>query len=422
MKGDKLRVVWFSNTAGSAYEYLGVSALGGGWVKALEAALKEKVELHVAFYYPKYSEPFEFNGIYYYPICKKNWKWEMFKNQFIGEFIDKEDITLYEELIHKIDPDLIHIHGTENPFGCIIGKAEKPVVVSIQGNITVYHHKYFSGIDRSELFRAYISCRSFQDIPFIKSFKRTYRKFCRMHDREIRNLQQCRYVIGRTDWDYRITRVLAPESTYFHGDELLRDSFYLSEWQANFNDKLIIHTTNGNSPFKGFETVCQALYLLISNGIDVEWRVAGIKENDLIVKVVKTKLGRKYPVRELVLLGGLSEEQLAQKLLEADFYVMPSHIENSPNNFCEAMMVGMPCIATYAGGTGSLLNDGQEGILIQDGDPWAMAGAILELSNNREKAIEMGKKARERARQRHSKEAVVNQYYDIYKSIVTTHT
>lgn len=416
-----MKILWFSNTGGSAYEYLNVRGVGGGWVKALEDSLKEKVMLHVAFYYPKYSEKFEFKGVHYYPICRKGWKWEMFKNLFNESFIDKDDITIYKKLIDDIRPDLIHIHGTENPFGCLIGSVEIPVVVSIQGNITVYYHKYFSGIDRSDLFRTYISCSSVRDIPFIKSFRSTYNKFCRMRDREMRNLRQCRYVIGRTDWDYRITRVLAPESNYFHGDELLRDSFYLSEWQANFKDKLIIHTTNGNSPFKGFETICQTLYLLISNGIDVEWRVAGVKENDLIVKVVKTKLGRKYPKRGLVLLGGLSEEHLAQKLSEADFYVMPSHIENSPNNLCEAMMVGMPCIATYVGGTGSLLTDGEEGILIQDGDPWAMAGAIIELKNNREKAIEMGKKAREKARQRHSKEAVASQYVDIYRSITNSH-
>jgi len=180
-----------------------------------------------------------------------------------------------------------------------------------------------------------------------------------MRDRETRNLKKCKYVIGRTDWDFRITRVLAPESKYFHGDEVLRNAFYTNQWKSNFTEKLIIHTTNGNSPYKGFETICQSLSLLVNKGLDIEWRVAGIKEKDLIVKVVKNKFGKAFPKKGLRLLGNLDEKALVNKLLEANIYIMPSHIENSPNNLCEAMMIGMPCIATFAGGTGSLLEDGK---------------------------------------------------------------
>lgn len=416
-----MRVLWFANSGGLAYEYLGVETFGGGWIQSIGEYLKEKVELHLAFYYPKYSLPFKYKGIHYYPICEKNWKWKMFTGLFYERFINKEDLPKYKQIIDKVKPDLIHIHGTENPFGYLTGLIDIPVVVSIQGNITVCHHKYFSGIGRSSLFKSYLKCCSVRDIPFVKSFKRSYRNFTRMRDREIKNLGNCKNVVGRTDWDYRITRVLAPESRYFHGDELLRKSFYLYEWEENFTDKLVIHTTNGNSPFKGFETVCEALSLLIEAGIDIEWRVAGIKRSDLIVSIVKDKLGKRFPKSGLVLLGGLGEEQLVQKLLEANIYVMPSHIENSPNNLCEAMILGLPCIATYAGGTGSLLKDGEEGILIQDGDPWAMAGAIIELSQNENKAVSMGKQARIRAHERHCKEVVTNQYIDIYRRLVGLH-
>ena len=82
------------------------------------------------------------------------------------------------------------------------------------------------------------------------------------------------------------------------------------------------------------------------------------------------------------------------------------------------MMLGMPCIATYAGGTGSLLKDGEEGILIQDGDPWVMAGAIIELISDPEKAVNMGQKARERALLRHDKNKVVNDLLNIYSKVI----
>jgi len=45
------------------------------------------------------------------------------------------------------------------------------------------------------------------------------------------NLSNVRFIIGRTDWDRKIRRVLAPHSKYFHNDEILRDSFYKAEWK-----------------------------------------------------------------------------------------------------------------------------------------------------------------------------------------------
>jgi glycosyltransferase involved in cell wall biosynthesis len=113
----------------------------------------------------------------------------------------------------------------------------------------------------------------------------------------------------------------------------------------------------------------------------------------------------------------LNERELIEKLKEAHIYIMPSHIENSSNSLCEAMILGMPCIATYAGGTGSILKDGEEGILIQDGDPWAMAGAILELYRNKELSIKYGINARNRALKRHDKNKIVNDLLEIYKNI-----
>ncbi|MEG1648113.1 MAG: glycosyltransferase family 4 protein, partial [Bacilli bacterium] len=134
--------------------------------------------------------------------------------------------------------------------------------------------------------------------------------------------------------------------------------------------------------------------------------------------VVKKKLDLLYPKKGLRLLGNLSEERLINSLLESNIYVMASHIENSPNNLCEAMILGMPCIATYAGGTGSLIRNEEEGILIQDGDPWVMAGAIKELIDNKEKAELLGSNARLVALSRHDKANIKNDLLNIYRQVI----
>ena len=181
----------------------------------------------------------------------------------------------------------------------------------------------------------------------------------------------------------------------------------------------MIHSTIGEALFKGFETLCQTLYILKKMGIDIEWRVVGISKTGLLNRVVKRKLKELYPDKALVLLGNLMEEDLVEKMLEADIYVMPSHIENSPNSLCEAMILGMPCITTMAGGSSSLLKDKEEGLLIQDGDPWSMAGAILELIHDPVKTEAYGLKARKKALHRHNPGQIVDDLLNIYKEVIT---
>jgi glycosyltransferase involved in cell wall biosynthesis len=418
-----MRVLWFANAPANATEYLPEYSkgeiLGGGWLKSIDKALRIKAELHIAFYYPKRNDSFKYLNTTYHPIGNKNWKLVALKEIFWQKFIDQQDLSKYLKIINSVKPDIIHIHGTENPFGCIIEKTDIPVVTSIQGDIIVIQHKYFSGIEHKYLNITRPLSSGFKKILLGTNFRHNYRSFIKMKKREERNLLNSKYIIGRTDWNRRVTSIQAPGSHYFHGDEILRDSFYQTRWTPHEPKELIIiHTTTSNSYYKGLETLCQALYELNKLGIKVDWRVAGINENDLIVKIVRKKLKNKYPVYGLRFLGKLNEQQLVEILLEADIYVLPSHIENSPNGLCEAMLLGMPCIATFAGGTGSMLKDGEEGIMIQDGDPWALAGSILELYRDPVKAQKYGQNARQRALIRHDKETITNGLIDIYQKVL----
>ena len=91
-------------------------------------------------------------------------------------------------------------------------------------------------------------------------------------------------------------------------------------------------TTTGSLLFKGLETICMSVAILTSIGINVDWRVAGVTDNCDFIKIIKNKLGKKYPDKGLTLLGLLNERKLVEKMLEADVFVSPSHQDNSPNS------------------------------------------------------------------------------------------
>ena len=401
-----MRILWFSNTPAAGDEFISSSGTGG-WLKSLDKAIQDKVELHVAFYDRHYPAEFTVGRTTYHQLAPLD-KWMLIKRKFQLTFSPKNpDLPLYLDVINKIKPDIIHIHGTEWPWVQLAQYTDIPVLLSIQAILTVMNHKYFSGVEKSN-----ISCRS--------NYLKAYKGFIKEGVIERENLQYVKYVMGRTDWDRRVYSVLASQAKYFTGGEILRDGFYKAEWKTNNrkDGKVIVHSTTGSLLFKGLETICSAVNILNQAGVDVEWRVAGVAKDSEFDKIIRKKLGSDYPQKGLKLLGSLNESDLIARMLEADIYVSPSHQDNSPNALCEATLLGMPCISTFAGGSGSIIKDGETGILIQDGDPWAMAGAVIELAQNQALALHYANKAREAAGNRHSKEKIVEQVLATYSEIL----
>lgn len=400
-----MRVLWFSNTPAAGDEYISSSGTGG-WLKSLDKAIQDKVELHVAFYDRHYPAEFTVGKTTYHQLAPQGKK-ELIKRRILLRLGKNPDVARWLDVIDRVKPDIIHIHGTEKPWILLAEHTDIPVLLSIQAILTVMNHKYFSGVLKSELSNG-------------NDYVNAYKGYLKEGVIERENLRYVNYVMGRTDWDRRVYSVLAPHARYFIGGEVLRDGFYNTVWkkpQRNDN-KVIVHSTTGSLLFKGLETIAAAVNALNKAGVDVEWRVAGVNKDSSFDRIVKKQLGEEYPRKGLVLLGSLSEEDLIGKMLEADIYVAPSHQDNSPNALCEATLMGMPCVSTLAGGSGSILKDGVTGIVIQDGDPWAMAGAVLELARDTEKATCYAAKAREEAVKRHNKENVVGQVMNAYNEIL----
>ena len=81
-------------------------------------------------------------------------------------------------------------------------------------------------------------------------------------------------------------------------------------------------------------------------------------------------------------------------------------------------LLGIPIIATYAGGLSSVIDNNITGILVNEGDPYVLAGAIVEMLENYDEAISMGTNARKIALDRHNPQKVVNELLNIYKIIL----
>jgi glycosyltransferase involved in cell wall biosynthesis len=420
MPTSNLRVLWFTNTPSMAANMLNVKSIGGGWINSLEERIKENpaITLGVAFKHGEEElKKLNSSDTVYYAIPTKTTRIKSLVARHFNKFDDEQLVEYCKEVIQDFKPDIINIFGTEEGFGLVINKIRVPIVIHLQGILTIYETKWFSSsISKLDL----VKNSSIKTLLQATSLFHNYTSFRTASFREQQIFKGGRYFMGRTDWDRRITSVLSPESKYFNSEEILRKEFYAVAWNKNSGStKTFISTIQANI-YKGLETVLEASALLKKvNKFEFKWLIVGIPEDNVLVKIFEKKAKKKFADYNIIFPGKLGVTELIEKELMADIFIHPSHIDNSPNSVCEAMLLGMPVIATYSGGTGSLMLDKQEGILIQDGDPYSMSGAILELALDPKYAKMLGVNARQRALKRNDPLAIANNVINIYSEILS---
>ena len=415
-----MKVLWFTVSPSLAASYLNMPGVGRGWIESLQAKIKctEGIDMAVAFIHGKKElNKFNYENTTYYAMPSKGGRLSKFIDRQFTRLHDSELIEYCIKVVNDFKPDIINIFGTEDGFGLVSDKIKVPVVIHLQGLLTVYEKKWFPpGISRLNI----LNSTDIGNVVRANTLLHQYRYFKKAAYREQKIFQANKYFLGRTDWDKRVSSVLSPQSDYFFSSEILRSEFYSYTWEKkNQKTRTFVSTIQANI-YKGLETVLECAILLKEvNEFDFNWFIAGISKEDTIVRIFEKKIGKKFKDFNVLLCGKLKADDLIKIQLTADVFLHPSHIDNSPNSICEAMVLGMPIIATYTGGTGSLLLDKKEGILIQDGDPYSMAGAVLELMKNPDYAAELGRNARIRAVKRHNPDEIVNNLLNIYSEVIS---
>lgn len=99
------------------------------------------------------------------------------------------------------------------------------------------------------------------------------------------------------------------------------------------------------------------------------------------------------PVAAIRFMGQVDE--MAGLLSVSDVVMLTSEHEGMPTVLLEAMALGRPVIATRAGGTAEVVEDGVTGTLCDVGDASALASALEQLAGSRDVREAMGRKGRE---------------------------
>ena len=96
-----------------------------------------------------------------------------------------------------------------------------------------------------------------------------------------------------------------------------------------------------------------------------------------------------------------------------DVFALSSKTEGLPLVVPEAMAAGLPIVTTAVGGLPDVIDEGRTGLLVPV-DEAALSSALASLANDRERARELGRRAREIALERYSHDRMVDAYLDLY--------
>ena len=335
--------------------------------------------------------------------------------------------NLFLSQLGEFQPDVVHIWGTE--FGhtlAMVRACEQAgfldrTVISIQGLCLYVGKHYTEGLPLSVQRR--FTLRDFLRQDNILMQQKT---FLARGENEKLALAGIRHVMGRTHWDRACARQLCPKAKYETCNEVLRESFYEGQWTYAACEKHRIFTPSRLYPIKGFHYALEALHLILKEYPDAVLAVPG--ENPCCHGMARLRqdsyarylgeLMETYDLHDHVeFLGAQSEEGMKEQLLKANVFLLPSTIENSSNSLGEAMLLGVPAVATDAGGTATLLENGKEGILCQSTAPYMLADGVLRIFDEKENAEVMGRAAAAHGAKTHAPEENFRRLLEIYRSI-----
>jgi len=151
--------------------------------------------------------------------------------------------------------------------------------------------------------------------------------------------------------------------------------------------KNIIISVGSLTRQKGYDLLLHA-FLSVK---DKAWKLNIV--GDGLLKAQLTKLSHELLCQDRVIFSG-KQKNMKKYYGEAKIYVLSSRYEGFPNVLCEAMAAGLPCIAfDCPTGPREIINNGINGILVENGNVAALAKAINTLIDDENMRNRLGKQA-----------------------------
>lgn len=170
-------------------------------------------------------------------------------------------------------------------------------------------------------------------------------------------------------------------------------------------------STGRMHPVKGFSDLLKVFKLVKDKVPDAKLNLIGGGDEYNKLQEEAKKLGI---YNDVVMPGMVSTEEVTKYMLSSDLYVMTSLTECCPMVLLEASSCGLPLIAfDVPVGPKAMIRNDENGYLIENRNLEQMADKIVQLFDNKEKLVKMGRCAKEEV-VKYLPQNIMEKWYDIF--------
>ncbi len=338
-----------------------------------------------------------------------------------------QTVNFIRNISEKVNPDLIHIWGTENFWGLLTARKYISVsaLLEIQGLKYVYAPVYFGGIPLSNLIR---NIGPLEIALFKNSLLLGKYRFEKWGQFEKEMISKHKYIGTQSSFVRAHIKYLNRDAVIYNSGIMLREEFYKAQTWLNAREKQqnepVLFTSSAiGFPYKGLHVVIDAIGILKKKYPCFVLNIAG----NIIKKGIRQSCYARFLINKIAklgissnikFLGPLDADNIITNYYKASAVVVPSFIETYSLALAEAMYIGVPVVASYAGAMPELAKDGESALFFPVGDAFSCAMQIDRILSDNKLAEELSINARKIGLQRNNKEAVLKRQIEIYNDIL----
>ncbi|MBS0631878.1 MAG: glycosyltransferase family 4 protein [Verrucomicrobia bacterium] len=179
------------------------------------------------------------------------------------------------------------------------------------------------------------------------------------------------------------------------------------------SDQIVVGMVARFSRNKGHADFIQSAKLLLSTRKRCTFLIVGdvgVAEDDIKYKYEIYDMAHKLGISDhVIFVGGVTYSNMADSYEKMDIFVNPAPLEPFGRSIVEAMMCGLPVVATAAGGPLEIVKEGVTGFLVPPSDPGALMQKLTILVADESLRLDMGRRGRERGLALFNEENCVSQ-------------
>lgn len=408
-----MRILWLSNRVFSEHDY-GVT---GTWLGALADCLAQSGEVELANI-GLGSAP-EFTRQDFGPI--KQWVVPAGSKLNHDGLPTLDTVSAIIRAVDEFDPDIVHVWGTESFWGLLTARKilARRAVLETQG-LKFAIAKVYSG---NLTFREQISSTGLKEIIRRTTAYHVRKKFEKWGRFEREMISGHRFITVQTDWLEAQVQQYSGSAQIFRNEFMLRDLFYSSAAWSYSGSPTIFCTAAYSAPFKGLHVAVRAVAVLKKRIPTIQLRIAGAHQRkglrqDGYIAWVNHEITRLGIEENVTWLGPLPAAQIIAELHDCSAVIIPSFIEGYCLGLAEAMMVGTPAVASFAGGIPCIAKDDETALFFPPGDAAMCAHQLEKVISNCDIATRLSQASRGISLTRNNRESIVQTQLEIYRAIL----